>query len=419
MNKIFINNFSHPSQVLTAEAISVTGKSETRKFIHGFDPPMDDKAEAEQVCIDIINSILIHEKLVIPSFALISVASVFGLQNVLTLLNNNIIELVDCNGFTCAITPNKNLFSLGSLSDAFEDTLFSKTIGRIEKRFSSMFKDEKELVNKALLATERCLLPIDTNKLIEDIKKEVIYDINNNNLSKKLDILSTDLSNIEEIDIYKLLRLADINMNLIYASNFNTSNILIDGQAKNVLNYKFSPVIKSLDGVIDSTEVFSQITKQKGLPSLHTLFLNGTITLEDILDIRNNIDGKLFRKWFEDVNYSYDETLKALLNKPKLKMNEKLVKVTRTFLPDIVGLLNPVAGVASSVIDSYIIDKIIKGWHPSVFLDEKLKTHIDRKIEVYDRSQRKKRMEKLFPGVTRNDPCPCGSGKKYKKCCGF
>ena len=22
------------------------------------------------------------------------------------------------------------------------------------------------------------------------------------------------------------------------------------------------------------------------------------------------------------------------------------------------------------------------------------------------------------PRVGRNDPCPCGSGKKYKKCCG-
>ena len=24
-----------------------------------------------------------------------------------------------------------------------------------------------------------------------------------------------------------------------------------------------------------------------------------------------------------------------------------------------------------------------------------------------------------FPKVGRNDPCPCGSGKKYKKCCGI
>ena len=23
-----------------------------------------------------------------------------------------------------------------------------------------------------------------------------------------------------------------------------------------------------------------------------------------------------------------------------------------------------------------------------------------------------------FADIGRNDPCPCGSGKKYKKCCG-
>ncbi|CAK0751858.1 SEC-C domain-containing protein [Gammaproteobacteria bacterium] len=25
---------------------------------------------------------------------------------------------------------------------------------------------------------------------------------------------------------------------------------------------------------------------------------------------------------------------------------------------------------------------------------------------------------KKYPGTGRNEPCPCGSGKKYKKCCG-
>jgi preprotein translocase subunit SecA len=55
----------------------------------------------------------------------------------------------------------------------------------------------------------------------------------------------------------------------------------------------------------------------------------------------------------------------------------------------------------------------------------------------YDRRQeKKKRIQAGLPGadegplpppvepikaekdVGRNDPCPCGSGKKYKKCCG-
>ncbi|MGB5441507.1 MAG: SEC-C metal-binding domain-containing protein, partial [Gammaproteobacteria bacterium] len=28
-----------------------------------------------------------------------------------------------------------------------------------------------------------------------------------------------------------------------------------------------------------------------------------------------------------------------------------------------------------------------------------------------------KPQRRLEPRVGRNDPCPCGSGKKYKKCC--
>jgi preprotein translocase subunit SecA len=27
-------------------------------------------------------------------------------------------------------------------------------------------------------------------------------------------------------------------------------------------------------------------------------------------------------------------------------------------------------------------------------------------------------MTRMEPKVGRNDPCPCGSGKKYKQCCG-
>jgi len=27
-------------------------------------------------------------------------------------------------------------------------------------------------------------------------------------------------------------------------------------------------------------------------------------------------------------------------------------------------------------------------------------------------------MRRVPPKVGRNEPCPCGSGKKYKKCCG-
>ncbi|MBO4261299.1 MAG: SEC-C domain-containing protein [Clostridia bacterium] len=40
----------------------------------------------------------------------------------------------------------------------------------------------------------------------------------------------------------------------------------------------------------------------------------------------------------------------------------------------------------------------------------------DKRLEI--RSQYKKDMQAVSTKVGRNDPCPCGSGKKYKKCCG-
>ena len=35
-----------------------------------------------------------------------------------------------------------------------------------------------------------------------------------------------------------------------------------------------------------------------------------------------------------------------------------------------------------------------------------------------DEERRKEPVRRKDEKIGRNDPCPCGSGKKYKKCCG-
>jgi preprotein translocase subunit SecA len=40
----------------------------------------------------------------------------------------------------------------------------------------------------------------------------------------------------------------------------------------------------------------------------------------------------------------------------------------------------------------------------------------DERIAI--RTQYRKDVQAVSTKVGRNDPCPCGSGKKYKKCCG-
>ncbi|MED4205462.1 SEC-C metal-binding domain-containing protein [Neobacillus mesonae] len=55
----------------------------------------------------------------------------------------------------------------------------------------------------------------------------------------------------------------------------------------------------------------------------------------------------------------------------------------------------------------------LKGFTPEELLAQERKSLLplpDQESKIYDLAAKKK--------IGRNDPCPCGSGKKYKKCCG-
>ena len=49
-------------------------------------------------------------------------------------------------------------------------------------------------------------------------------------------------------------------------------------------------------------------------------------------------------------------------------------------------------------------------------VDENMQA-VQGKIKENTDALEKKKPKKVEPKIGRNDPCPCGSGKKYKKCC--
>ena len=42
----------------------------------------------------------------------------------------------------------------------------------------------------------------------------------------------------------------------------------------------------------------------------------------------------------------------------------------------------------------------------------------DKQAALYKEQKQSQTVRNEGPKIGRNDPCPCGSGKKYKKCCG-
>ena len=85
---------------------------------------------------------------------------------------------------------------------------------------------------------------------------------------------------------------------------------------------------------------------------------------------------------------------------------------------NLLGLCGFLPGLAASAFDSYILEEVLKGWHPNFFLDDNLKKMIDKSVEENDRQNKEMLRKQMFKGVGRNDLCPCGSGKKFKNCHG-
>ena len=51
-------------------------------------------------------------------------------------------------------------------------------------------------------------------------------------------------------------------------------------------------------------------------------------------------------------------------------------------------------------------------------LFEHIEPHLEPIKEKVLEIRRQNQPRINYPGVGRNDPCPCGSGLKYKRCCG-
>lgn len=135
-----------------------------------------------------------------------------------------------------------------------------------------------------------------------------------------------------------------------------------------------------------------------------------------MLLFRDNIHGEKFRHWYLTTHYDSEKVHEVLLSKNIPQ--SILTKWLRFIIPNAIGIANAPVGIVAGAIDSFIIDKIVGGWHPNIFLDDILKSEIDSRLKLHAEKTRRDSIKSRFPNVGRNDPCPCSSGKKFKRCCG-
>lgn len=157
---------------------------------------------------------------------------------------------------------------------------------------------------------------------------------------------------------------------------------------------------------------------------------------QDIADVERTPQEQ--KKFWDDYFALETENYKKILGSPDKVFEGKVAELADEFGMDEVTFLGFLDGVNSSLKKELKLDSLKSGTKIALDVDhEKLYFNMldckatwlytlpewDGILTAERRAQITKefRASKMYvrtDNVGRNDPCPCGSGKKYKKCCG-
>lgn len=209
-------------------------------------------------------------------------------------------------------------------------------------------------------------------------------------------------------EIRAVLHVVFENLLLGMSGHVQSSELTGDAPTFSVLQAKgqrlgFSPHGRS---------AFAQIQNISGVPDLGKAFGSKQISARQILDLRQSKHAQSFRDWLASGNptATEDETLKRYVETiGKSSLVESLpAKILRFAITTGLGTLEPTSGVIATAADTFLLSKWFPGSNPRLFM---------RQAKVVITNSPVIRTPKM-KGCDRNVPCSCGSGKKYKYCCG-
>lgn len=419
---ILLSNYPKIQQQVPFEEVG--GKSRL-EILCGYDITVDSREVTLQIANDLITAILTYDKVFIEGNHIWDVLQVFGSTYINELLRSDILHFIPDNLINPVMMRKSN--------QIWHPDFFPYASGVLNKKENLVFQPmqaewseiETTFFHKGIKGEEAqaLLYLIDKKKKVLDQAKikeltlnETLNDLKNERFVSDNSILRTNKLGLTEFHRLNILRLHELNTVAVTASLLGADALKTDGHISVLMNQKCASVFA--DKIKDGVSSIQSILHKKGFPDLGELFVKHVIDLDDILKLRNSIQGELFRYWA--MNDEYDETQmqKDIMNSVHTVLGSKISSAIRFMACSAVGIISTITGVAATAFDSFILNKIVQGWHPNFFLDDKVKNSIDKCIKEKEVEAKEALRKERFKGVGRNDPCPCGSGKKFKHCCG-
>ena len=423
-SKILITNYPRINQY--ASFVEIGNENETLEIICGYDIKVDAHEITLQIARDLITALLTFDKIYIEGHRVVDLIQVLGSINLKELLRLHLLCLIPDQELNPVMMKKKD----GNWQHGFFAYAQSSYVnGCLQSNYDNIHKWSHienwfNQHNFKGVEAQTILYLIDENSIdignIENIKEQ-INEETNKDIFNPMFLHDSNFYRIRNDGYWEYnqlgrLRLQELNKNAILAATLNIDNIKMDAAINELMLRKTASAFSK--DIHVGTDALIRIEQQKGFPDLGELFIKGIVKLDDILKLRNDFQGKIFRYWAQRTNYEEQLMRQEVMNSVHNILGSKCMNPIRFIGTNLIGLLGFIPGLAASAVDSFILDKILKGWHPNFFLDNKLKKMIDNCIAEEHRRVQRKKLNEAFKGVGRNDLCPCGSGKKYKKCHG-
>ncbi len=405
MGSIFLENF--PCQMTGYRGRSEKDDRELIVFV-GHDEKNKVKELLENALEKLFTSLILHDQIFMGVGEILSVIESIGLEDALILMQSGVIKVVGINGGPCVMqvrgSPCKTVGFVGGEPNSVEFIAEGA-------RKSFPLCSAKSISQLEFLIGDSTV-ELDSRSLRGKIISELEFDFSNIKLRADLGIKSERPDDLDVNDIPMAARIASILFSLAMQDSLKVDAVALDGFSMPYLNKKFSSFGPKANV---TTEPFEKILNMKGIPGIYGLYKNKILSMRDILEIRDSCNGRVFRHWYESTDYNEDEAFRTILNRPSESFKSRFA---RFVYPAVTGVFSTAGGVAAAAIDSFLVSRIIEGWRPSLFLDDVLKNSIDMRVAEAEASRARSEIQERFGNIGRNDLCPCGSERKFKKCHG-
>lgn len=121
-------------------------------------------------------------------------------------------------------------------------------------------------------------------------------------------------------------------------------------------------------------------------------------------EMRKGFDETGTKKWAETADWKGLEILKTEKGGPEDKKGVVEFQVTY--------------GEKGKVLEHHEVSEFRKDGEDWFFVDGEAHTHEEGQGHQHHHHPKPQTVVREAPKIGRNDPCTCGSGKKFKKCCG-